>query len=208
MTCGPAPWHQASMRFALVRRGRTCPELRGEWVFQVAGLKISMERPKTRDLEKWQNIFVLARPSSFLCFLVARLDFAKNGLLKIDEFSLKPTENVVPNCRGSKTHFGALGSGTSHVKSGSNMVPKYFSLNWRFLVHSPSRRQGELFHFLAFSLLEHRSLFIVFMVAFCSAITTSIFPFVLFHFVVFAGCVCFFVGVSASDSTSSFLSLF
>ena len=55
------------------------------------------------------------------------------------------------------------------------MVPKYFSLNWQFLSHSPSRRQGELFHFLAFSLLEHRSLFIVFMVAFCSAIPTSIF---------------------------------
>ena len=39
---------------------------------------------------KMANIFVLARPSSFLCFLVARLDFAKNGILKIDKLSLKP----------------------------------------------------------------------------------------------------------------------
>ena len=106
------------------------------------------------------------------------------------------TENVVPNCCGSKTHFGALGSGTSHVRSGSNMVPKYFSLSWHFLSHSPSRRQGKLFHFFAFSLLEHRSLFIVFVVAFCSAITTSMFLFCSVSFLLFLLVVSVFLLVS------------
>ena len=68
LTCGRAAFFRVCIRVAVVRRGRTCPELRGEWVFQVCGLEISMERPKTRDLEKWQNIFVLARPSSFCAF--------------------------------------------------------------------------------------------------------------------------------------------
>ena len=86
LTCGL----RVRIRVAVLCQGRTCPELRGEWVFEVVGLKISMERPKTRDLEKWQNIFVLARPSSFLFFLVARPDFAKNRFLIIDKFSLKP----------------------------------------------------------------------------------------------------------------------
>ena len=45
--------------------------------------------------------------------------------------------------------------------------------------------KANCFIFLAFSLLEHRSLLIVFMVAFCSAITTSIFPFCSVSFLLF-----------------------
>ena len=61
------------------------------------------------------------------------------------------------------------------------------------------------FLFFAFSLLEHRSLSIFFMVAFCYVLTTSVF-FVCFSFLlcfifVFAGCLCF-GGVSASDYIS------
>ena len=77
------------------------------WVFQVAGLKISMERPKTRDLEKFQNIFALARPSSFLFFGDAP-GFRQKRVFENRQIFAETTENVVPNCRGSKTHFGAL----------------------------------------------------------------------------------------------------
>ena len=68
MTLPPTPSVETSLGFTLVRRLRTCPELRGEWVFRVGGPKKSMKRPKTRDLKKWPNIFVLARPSSFCAF--------------------------------------------------------------------------------------------------------------------------------------------
>ena len=86
VTCGPAPWLRVCIRVAVVRRGRTCPELRGEWVFQVCGLEISMERPKTRDLEKWQNIFVLARPSSFCAFWWRAWISPKTGFWKSTNF--------------------------------------------------------------------------------------------------------------------------
>ena len=137
------------MRFALVRRGRTCPEVQGEWVFQVAGLKF---RWKGQKPGTWKNgkIYLCWRAPPHCCFLVARLDSRQKRVFENRQIFAETTENVVPNCRGSKTHFGALGSGTSHVKSGSNMVPKYFSLNWHFLSHSPSRRQGELFYFSCF----------------------------------------------------------
>ena len=98
----------------------------------------------------WKNgkIYLCWRaPPHFCVFWWRAWISPKTGFWKPTQTFAETTENVVPNCRGSKTHFGALGSGTSHVRSGSNMVPKYFSLNWLFLSHSPSRRQGELFHF-------------------------------------------------------------
>ena len=70
-------------------RGQTCPELRGEWVFQVYGLEMAMQSPKTTDLEKWQNLFVLARPSSFLCFFGGAPGFHQNRFF-MDNFLLKP----------------------------------------------------------------------------------------------------------------------
>ena len=86
MTLRPTPSVRVCIRVAVVRRGRTCPELRGEWVFQVCGLLISMERPKTRDLEKWQNIFVLARPSSFCAFWWRAWISPKTGFWKSTNF--------------------------------------------------------------------------------------------------------------------------
>ena len=87
MTLRPTPSVRVCIRVAVVRRGRTCPELRGEWVLGVRGLEISMERPKTRDLEKWQNIFVLARPSSFCAFswrawLSPKTGFSKSTIFR------------------------------------------------------------------------------------------------------------------------------
>ena len=54
--------------------------------FWVRGLEISMERPKTRDLEKWQNIFVLARPSSFCAFSWRAWISPKTGFSKSTNF--------------------------------------------------------------------------------------------------------------------------
>ena len=64
------------------------------------------------------------------------------------------------------------------------------------------------FIFLAFSLFLAQVPFYIFhgCIFFCNNFCHLSFL-LCFIFVVFAGCVCFFVGVSASDSTSSFLSL-
>ena len=70
-TGGPAPWLQVSLRFAVVSRVHTCPELRGKWGFQVSGLEMAMRSPKTRVFEKSQNLFLVALPSSFLCWWCA-----------------------------------------------------------------------------------------------------------------------------------------
>ena len=93
------------------------------------------------------------------------------------------TANVVPNGRGSKTHFCTVGFEIGHLTSASNIVPKYFSLNWHFLSHSSRRRLGELFYFLAFSLFSSLSIF--FTVAFSSATTSGICPFCSFSFLLF-----------------------
>ena len=80
----------------------------------------------------------------------------------------------MPNGRGSKTHFCTVGFEIGHLTSASNIVPKYFSLNWHFLSHSFRRRLGELFYFSCLFFFLHRSLSIFFMVAFSSATTSGI----------------------------------
>ena len=145
VTCGPVPWLQVSLRFAVVGRGRTCPELRGEWVFQLYCLEMAMQNPQTRDLEKWQRLFVLARPSSFLCFFGGAPGFRQNRVFQNGQIFAETTVNVVPNCRGCKAHFCTAGSEIGHVRSGSNIVSKDFFLNWHFLSRSPLRRQGKMF---------------------------------------------------------------
>ena len=68
-----------------------CPELREKWVFYIVGLKFATWRSKSGfRKKKGQNLFLVPHPSSFWCFSVSRLVFAKNGVSKIDEISLKP----------------------------------------------------------------------------------------------------------------------
>ena len=62
-----------------------CPELREKWGFWVVGLKFATWRSKSGFRKKGQNLFLVPHPSSFLCFSVSRLVFAKNGVSKIDE---------------------------------------------------------------------------------------------------------------------------
>ena len=86
MTLPPTPSVETSMGFTLVRRGRTCPELRWEWVLHVGGPENSMKRPKSRDLKKWPKIFVLARPSSFCAFCWRAWLSPKTGFWKSSNF--------------------------------------------------------------------------------------------------------------------------
>ena len=153
------------------------PRTAGRIGFSGFGSWNGHEKPQNQGPRKWQHLFLLARPSSFCVFWWRAWISPKSGFWKSAHFRWNHHVNVVPNGRGCKTHLCTLGSEIDHVRSASNMVPKYFFLNWHFLSHSPSRRQGELFHFFSFSHLEHRSLSIFFMVAFCSAITPSVFPF-------------------------------
>ena len=164
-----------------------------------------MKNPKNQGLRKMAKFISVGAPILIFVFFGGSPGFCQNRVFENQQIFVETIVNVVPNGRGCKTHFCKVGSEIGHVRSGSNMVPKYF-LNWHFLSHSPSRRQGELF-FLALSLLEHRSLSIFLMVAFCSAITISVIfyfvSFLLFLLVVFV----FFVGVSASDYIPSFIIL-
>ena len=117
------------------------------------------------------------------------------------------TENVVPNGRGSKTHFCTVGFEIGHLRSASNIVPKYFSLSWHFLSHSPSRRQAQLFYLSCLFPFLSTSPFLYFSwLHFSSATTSAICPFCSVSFLLFL-LFFFLFGVSASDSTSSFLSL-
>ena len=96
---------------------------------------------------KMAKYICVGAPLLIFVFFGGAPGFRQNRVFENRQIFAETTENVVPNCRGSKTHFGALGSGTSNVRNGSNMVPKYFSLNGHFLSHSPSRTRGELFYF-------------------------------------------------------------
>ena len=127
MTLRPTPSVRVCLRVTVVRRGRTCPELRGEWVFGVRGLEISMERPKTRDLEKCIIYLCWRAPPHFVHFRGAPGFRQKRGFQN-RQFFAETTENVVRNGRGAKTHFCTVGFEIGHLRIGSNMVPKIFLL--------------------------------------------------------------------------------
>ena len=82
------------------------------------------------------------------------------------------------------------------------------SLNWHFLSHSPSRRQGELIYFSClFPYFLHRSLSIFFMVAFVLQQFVQFVLFVVFHFCCFCWLCLFSLLVSLLLICHSFLSL-
>ena len=56
------------MRFALVRRGRTCPELRGEWVFQVAGRKVWNGKAQNQGPGKMAKYICVGAPLLIFVF--------------------------------------------------------------------------------------------------------------------------------------------
>ena len=159
----------------------------------------------------WKNgkIYLCWRaPPHFVRFRGAPGFRQKRGFQNRPIFA-ETTENVVRNGRGAKTHFCTVGFEIGHLRSGSNMVPKYFSLNWHFLSHSPSRRQGDLFYFSCLFPVFRTGPFLYFSwLRFLLQQFLQCVLFVVFHFCCFCWlCLFSLADVSASGSTSSFLSL-
>ena len=101
-----------------------------------------------------QNLFLRPRPSSVLRFWVAHL----HGSSKEKKvFENRPNfaetaENVVPKWRGRKRNFGTGGSEIGHLRSGSEVVPKYVSFRCTsFPIHLQEDKESCL-NVLAFSL--------------------------------------------------------
>ena len=108
--------------------------------------KIQWKGPKAGTSKNGQIYLCWRAPPHFVRFVGAP-GFRQKRVFENRAIFAETTENVVPNGRGSKTHFCTVGFEIGHLTSASNIVPKYFSLNWHFLSHSPSRRQAELFYF-------------------------------------------------------------
>ena len=176
--------------------------------FRFAVSKFRWKGPKPGTWKNGKIYLCWRAPSHFVRFGGAP-GFRQKRVFENRQIFAETTENVVRNGRGSKTHFCTVGFEIGHLRSGSNIVPKYFSLNWHFLSHSPSRRQGELFYFSCrFPFLSTGPFLYFSWLHFVSATTSAICPFCCVSFLLFSLVVfVFFVGVSASDSTSSFLSL-
>ena len=186
---------------AVVASVRTCSELREKWGFLYSDLEMALQHPKTKNLEKWHNLFVLARPSSFFVFFGGAPGFAQNRRFWNRQFFTETTVNVVPNCRGCKTHFCTVGSEISHVRSGSNIAPKNISASIPAYLQEDKAKCLVFFSFFPSS--EPVSFYFV---ARCILLCNKYFRPFFFPFRCFAGSV-FFLGVSASDYISSFIFL-
>ena len=108
--------------------------------------------PQNQGLEKnGPHIFFCRALGAIanLCFWVARLDFAKKRVLKIDRISLKPLKNIVPNWRGRKHRVWIGGPKMGHLRSGSKRGAIYLSFHFTsFPIHLQEHRDNCLsFHF-------------------------------------------------------------
>ena len=121
------------------------PRTAGKMGFQVSDLEMAMKNPKNPGLRKMAKFIPVGAPILIFVFFCGAPGFRQNRVFENRQVFAETTVNVVPNGRGCNTHFCTVRSEMGHVRSGSNMVPKYFFLRWHFLSHSPSRRQGELF---------------------------------------------------------------
>ena len=80
-----------------------------------------------------------------------------------------------------KTKISHGGSEIGYLRSGSYMVPKYFSFHVHLLSHLPSRRQGELLQLSRlFRSWQQAPIFLI--IAFCCAISARVFSFGSVHF--------------------------
>ena len=114
--------------------------------FRFAVSKFRWKGPKPGTWKNGKIYLCWRAPPHFVRFSGAP-GFRQKRVFENRQIFAETTENVVPNGRGSKTHFCTVGFEIGHLRSGSNIVLIYFCFDWHFLSHSPSRRQGELFHF-------------------------------------------------------------
>ena len=116
--------------------------------------------------QKMAKFISWAAPIFIFVFFGVTPRFHKKRVFENRPIFAETTGNIVPNGRGCTRNFCTGGSEISHVRSGSNMVPKNIFSHLHLLFHSPSSPQGELFHFLAFSLLDNTSLSMFLIIAF------------------------------------------
>ena len=167
---------------------------------------------QNRGFGEKAKIYFWCRTHHHFCVFRCRASFLQKTVFvsKIDEISLKTTENVVPNWRGRKTQFLHPRARNRLSWSWQRNFPDIFVAALSLLSHSSSRRQDNCFIFLTSSLLDNRSLSIILTIElfFRNKYLTFFFHGSGQFFCVLVGCLCFFsVGASASDSPSSFLSL-
>ena len=157
--------------------------------------KLQWKGPKAGTSKNGQIYLCWRAPPHFVRFVGAP-GFRQKRVFENRAIFAETTENVVPNGRGSKTHFCTVGFEIGHLTSASNIVPKYFSLNWHFLSHSPSRRQAELFYFSCLFPFLRTGPFLYFSWLHFSATTSAICPFCCVSFLLFVLVVFVFLLVS------------
>ena len=191
MTLPPTPSVETSMGFTLVVAGGHAQNCGENGFFTLAVPKIRRKGPKAGTSKSGQIYLCWRAPPHFVRF-VGSPGFRQKRVFENRAIFAETTANVVPNGRGSKTHFCTVGFEIDHLTSASNIVPKYFSLNWHFLSHSPSRRQAELFYFSCLFPFLSTGPFLCFswLHFFCNNFCNL--SFLLCFIFVFAGCVCFF----------------
>ena len=167
----------------------------GNGFFTLAVPKIRWKGPKPGTWKTGKKYLCWRAPPHFVRFGGAP-GFRQKRVFENRAIFAEATENVVPNGRGSKTHFCTVGFEIGHLRSASNIVPKYFSLNWHFLSHSPSRRQAELFYFSCLFPFLSAGPFLYFHGCIFSATTSAICPFCCVSFLLFLLVVFVFLLVS------------
>ena len=114
--------------------------------FRLMVLKWRCKAPK-QGPRKMTKFICVGAPLLIFLFFWGAPGCRQNRVFQNGQIFAETTVNVVLNCRGCKTHFCTVGSEIGHVRSGNTMVPKHVVLNLHFFSHSPTRRQGKLFHF-------------------------------------------------------------
>ena len=141
-----------------------CPELREKWVFYIVGVKFATWRSKSGFRKKGQNIFLVPHPSSFLCFLVSRLVFAKKVFPKSTKFRWNHWKRSAKLARPQNAIFAPKGPKWAILVRVTKRSRYILSL------HSPSFRihlqedKDNCLIFLAFFLLDNKSLSIILMI--------------------------------------------
>ena len=150
---------------------------------------------KMRVLKKRPKFISWARPTKFLCSFLARLYFSQKTGFQNRPILAETTVNVVPKWRGQKRNFCAEGTEIGHLRVGSKMVPKYFSLHsTSFPIHLQEDKENCLIFFCLFPSWQQVPFYHFNDLIFCCAISTWRF----YHgsrqfFCVLVGCVCSFL---------------
>ena len=115
--------------------------------------KFRCEGPKPGTWKNGKIYLCWRAPPHFVRFSGAP-GFRQKRVFENRQIFAETTENVVPNGRGSKTHFCTVGFEIGHLRSGSNIVPIYSaSIGTSFPTHLQEDKVN-CFIFLPFPFLS------------------------------------------------------